>query len=71
MWGTLPLSRPLLSELLEPAGPGFSAQGLSICAELQNSVQSLVTHSSLHLMGDTNVAQLRAVGPRAFCCGLS
>ena len=23
------------------------------------------------LMGDTNGAQLRAVGPRLFCCGLS
>ena len=66
----LPLSRPLLSELLVQAGPGLSDQGLSICPE-PCSAQNLVTRSSLLLMGDTNVAQLRAVGPRPFCCRLS
>ena len=42
----LPPSRPLLSELLAPAGPGLSAQGLSICAG-PCSAQTLVTRSPL------------------------
>lgn len=46
-----PLSRPVLRELLVPPGPGpgLSAQGLSIRAELQSSAGSLVTRSSLPL----------------------
>ena len=65
-----PLSRLVLSELLVLPGPGLSAQGLSICAELQSSAQSLVTHSSL-LLWETPVRLSSELWLRAVCCCLS
>ena len=60
----------MLSELLVLPDPGLSAQGLSVCAELQSSAQSLVTRSSL-LLWETPVRLSSELWLRAVCCWLS